>query len=477
MTNLLSDCPVVLWFKRDLRLFDQPLIEFAIERGRPVILLYIFEGSVFHSEHYSARHHRFVWESIEEMRRMAYLKNHVLYAVESEAIDVFTALKKAVGNYEVVSAQEVGLEVTYKRDRQLKEWFHAQNIPWKEIKYSGIRRGLQSRKGFNEYWYSYMEAQQHDSDLEKIQRYENVQWNEWTNQNELKEKPIVEGITQKGGTLLAFKYLNSFLNERIYSYARSISKPEESRTGCSRISPYLAWGNISLRQVYQAQYWASKEAKNKRNFSQFASRLRWREHFMQKFESECEMEFVSVNRGYSALEYEGNQENIKRWREGNTGIPLVDACMRALNHTGYLNFRMRAMLVSFITHHLNESWEAAAAHLSKQFLDFEPGIHFPQIQMQAGITGTNTIRIYNPTKQAEEHDCEGKFIKKWVPELAELNAPEIFEPWKLEHPPENYTKPVVDLKASHKAARERLWGMKGNKEVRLEAQRILKIHT
>lgn len=92
---------------------------------------------------------------------------------------------------------------------------------------------------------------------------------------------------------------------------------------------------------------------------------------------------------------------------------------------------MRAMLVSVLTHHMNVDWRAGVTYLAQLFLDFEPGIHYPQFQMQAGVTGTNTIRIYNPTKQAQEHDSEGQFIHKWVPELAQVPVPLLFEPWLM----------------------------------------------
>jgi deoxyribodipyrimidine photo-lyase len=217
----------------------------------------------------------------------------------------------------------------------------------------------------------------------------------------------------------------------------------------------------------------------------FASRLRWREHFIQKFESECRMEFEHVNRGYDRQEFSQNSAHLEAWKQGQTGVPMVDACMRSLNETGYLNFRMRAMLVSYGCHVLNLHWKDLSAHLAQQFLDFEPGIHYPQLQMQAAVTGVNTVRIYNPVKQAEEQDPLGTFIARWIPELAALPMPFRAAPWTLTEIDcvafdfvrgSSYPEPLVDLKSALSAARIRLYGAKKRPEVRAEKARILETH-
>ncbi|TVR99162.1 MAG: deoxyribodipyrimidine photolyase, partial [Wenzhouxiangellaceae bacterium] len=195
----------------------------------------------------------------------------------------------------------------------------------------------------------------------------------------------------------------------------------------------------------------------------FDQRLHWHCHFIQKLEQRPDIEFRNVHRGFDGMrEGDFNAELFGAWSKGRTGYPLVDACMRFLIYHGWLNFRMRAMLMSFAAYHLWLHWREPALHLAQVFTDYEPGIHYNQCQMQSGTTGINTLRIYNPVKQAQDQDADAEFVRRWVPELAQVPPELCFEPWKLglserrRYGADNYPEPVVDHQQAARDARARI---------------------
>ncbi|MCB1101738.1 MAG: FAD-binding domain-containing protein [Kiritimatiellae bacterium] len=292
-----------------------------------------------------------------------------------------------------------------------------------------------------------------------------------------------------GGTSQAHQWLDSFLSGRGKNYSKELSSPTTAYTSCSRMSPYLAWGCISMKTLYQAMVRKRDEvratpAKQRGNLISLASlkafdaRLHWHCHFIQKLETEPAIEFQCFHASCEALRRPGaNHARLEAWMSAQTGYPFVDACMRALQTRGWINFRMRAMLVSFAAYDLWIDWRDLKTVLARQFIDYEPGIHYSQLQMQSGTTGINTLRMYNPIKQGADHDPQGSWIRHWIPELNHVPDEFIHTPWDA--PLLNtgtYPQPIVDHKQAIAEAREKFKSLRQSSEHKDEAARVYQTH-
>ena len=210
----------------------------------------------------------------------------------------------------------------------------------------------------------------------------------------------------------------------------------------------------------------------------FSGRQHWHCHFIQKLEDAPRLEFENLHHAYDGLRPDvADPLRLAAFCAGATGYPFVDACLRALHDHGWINFRMRAMLMAFASYHLWLPWRDSGLHLARQFVDYEPGIHWPQVQMQSGTTGINTVRIYNPVKQGYDHDPGGAFVRRYLPELAQVPDAFIHEPWRWAGAAQlPYPAPIIDHIAAAKAAKAALFGLRKSVQHRTEADAIALKH-
>jgi deoxyribodipyrimidine photo-lyase len=385
----------------------------------------------------------------------------------SGAVYTLNEIRRQCKIHRILAHEETGHLKSYARDRLVRKWCKTNHIPFIEYNQTGVTRRLKNRddfsKRFKVFLSSSSSSSQHQpntsNNVSSMRRrlvtdltLKHRCWNplELSDFNEIPlEHRVDRSERQLGGEERALATLESFLTERGAGYASGISSPNSSWSTGSRLSPYLTWGHVSIRTVIfrlQEKQNVLRKQKNRggtticanpnwlRSLSAFSSRMHWRSHFIQKLETEPNMEKYDLCPAFQHLrrgEGDWNQSYYDAWASGNTGFPFVDACMRCLIRHGWLNFRMRAMLVSFATYNLWLDWKRIAPHLARLFLDYEPGIHYPQLQMQAGTTGINAMRVYNVTKQGHDQDPYGIFIRKYVPELTQVPNEYIHEPRKM----------------------------------------------
>lgn len=474
----------IVWLKRDLRTQDHAPLDIAEKNNIPYIIIYIFDSNILKHPDVGVRHLQFIYQSIIAINKKLKVYNKSVNIFYGESLKIIKFLQTKFQIQSIFSYHESGIKISWDRDKAISKYLNSNEIIWKEFQQNGVIRGLENRRNWAKRWNEFMSQPIILNKFSKKNKIEIIHPFEFPKKIEKIIKNY-SNLFQPAGEKNAFLYLNSFLQIRGKNYQRNISKPTESRTSCSRISPFISWGNLSIRQVFQYINRHPNTKNHKKAFSAMLTRLHWHCHFIQKFEMECKYETHCINAGYELLKRSLNDNNLKAWRTATTGYPLVDASMRALDKTGWINFRMRALLVSFLTHNLDQDWRNGVYHMARLFLDYDPGIHYPQFQMQAGTTGVNTIRLYNPIKNSIELDPKGIFIKKWIPELQNTPIKYIHEPWKMSVMEQlfcgviigkDYPIPVIDLQESSRIARKKVWGHRKHPLVQKENKRILKRH-
>jgi deoxyribodipyrimidine photo-lyase len=463
----MSRTAALVWFKRDLRVRDHAPLAEAMQFDSALGLV-VIEPPWLESPECNPRHVGFLLDCVAELQRDLAARGLPLLVRTGAMPQVLQALRREFAFTHLFSHEETGPGWSYTRDRAVADWCRHEGVNWTEWPQTGVVRRLRSRTGWAGRWAQRMNAPEAPAAI----GFRAGTGLEATAVPTLCQLglPALAAPLPLGGERAAWATLDGFLDGRGRDYRRALSSPLTATDGCSRLSVHLAFGTISMRCVHQAteaRIASTTDSSLAYGLRGFASRLRWHCHFMQKLEDEPAIEWRNVARTVDGLrpgdgvdESPLDRERLQAWCEGRTGYPMVDACMRQLRATGWLNFRMRAMLVSFAAYHLWLHWREPGLFLARQFLDFEPGIHWSQMQMQSGTTGINTLRIYSPAKQARDQDPQGLYIQQWVPEIGTAD----------------YPKPIVDEHTAVAAAKDRLYGLRQTHAAQAEAEAIQHKH-
>lgn len=485
--------------KRDFRFLDNEALHWLERNEVEFFAAYVWEPSLMATYEFGEMHRFAVAQALGAMRDRYQECGVPLIECVGEMVDRLDVLHARIGFDLLLSHMEHGAHETYDRDLNVKAWCKTRGVRWIEFAGSTVKRGLKDRDEREKIWNDHMAQRprptpkrligaqcsgetvgQFDREVSDFRHSMAARHQSLGFADRL--QPVSEPAAQET--------LQDFLNDRSIRYRGGISSPNTALTHGSRLSVHLAWGTASIRSVYRAARSKMFELQNplpdgkpsaeeRRHFASlksFAARLHWRDHFIQRLEDQPDMPDHALSPAFEDISFSNDSEHLASWREGRTGEPMIDACMRCLNHTGFINFRMRSMCISYGVYGLHLDWRSLGRSIAEVFYDYEPGIHWSQVQMQAGVVGINTIRVYSPRKQLLDQDPDLHFVKRWIPELAEIANSEILSYGSLIADLGAYPAPIVSFAERSAAMKKVMYAIKGGAENREVKGEVLRKH-
>ena len=444
----------IVLLHKDLRMRDNPALYNASLRGK-YIVLYVLDYDYWNNNGYSLRQLNFVDQSLEELNSELEKINSKIYIFQEPLENLIIWIENNFPDSIIHLNHSTDVHEYRQSIFKLKNYFHHRGRI-RCYENFGIQTSKIDREIWSKNWFKIMNSRllDHPSRNKKNVSVSLLPYEKMSKL--IKKKLPTHSSFQKGGEKEALKLLQSFLNQRADGYANKMSNPMDSQISCSRLSPHISHGSISLKFVYQTLMKEITKSNFKKDLISFKKRLHWHCHFIQKLQTEPELEFKSMHSMCDDLRHNTDSELIEKWIKGETGFPFLDACLIFLRKNGWINFRMRAMIMSFASYNLWQPWQKTSPLLAEMFVDYEPGIHICQVQMQSGVTGINLPRIYSVIKQSIDQDPDSYFIKSQIKKLNQI-CPKLIHNCELDS---YYREKIIDPVATAKKARETIWSIR-----------------
>ncbi len=437
----------IWWIRRDLRLTDNPALHTALAQGA-VVPLFILDPHLL--ERTPARRQAFLFGGLAELDRELQKRGSGLVIRRGKPeIELLNLIVET--GAQAIYAEEDYTPYARTRDEQL-----IQSLPLNLVQGQTVHhpRAVHKADGksytvftpFSKAWKALLPSSL--TPLPAPEHFPPVNFPASVSPSVFPLHPSADNLFPPGERE-AQRRLAQFAQSPITDYHETRNRLDLD--GTSTLSPYIRFGMISMRQAAQAALNAEREnrssGKPENGPATWLNELIWREFYISILYHFQHVARRAFNPALQNIPWRNNESEFAAWKEGRTGLPVVDAAMRQLRETGWMHNRARMIVASFLVKDLLINWQWGERWFMDNLLDGDPAANNGGWQWTAG-TGTDAapyFRIFNPVLQSAKFDPDGAYIRKWVPELAHLSAPDIHAPWEKGIRVPGYpAKPIVE---------------------------------